>query len=143
MILFVDSSALAKRYVREEGSETMAAMLVEFPLATSRLTEVEIASALARRAREEVLTGAGLEGALAALRRDIASIYVVELSAAVSARAIDLLGRHALRAGDAIQLAAALHLRDLARVSVAFLAFDERLNAAATIEGLAMAGTRA
>lgn len=53
-------------------------------------------------------------------------------------QARSLLLRHPLRAGDAIQLASCLVLRDRAELPVAFLAFDRRLNEAAVREGLSL-----
>lgn len=44
---YCDASALVKRYVREKGSLKVRRLLSSGPVATSRLSEVEIASALA------------------------------------------------------------------------------------------------
>jgi len=104
-------------------------------LATSRLTEVEVASALARRCREGAFDVAERDRALAELTHDLMTMTVVEVVPAVTSRARVLLGRHTLRAGDALQLASCLVLRDGA-ASVAFAAFDDRLVAAARAEGL-------
>ena len=53
---YFDASALAKRYVREIGSQSVRRLLAAGVAATSRLSEVEVASAIARRAREGVLS---------------------------------------------------------------------------------------
>jgi len=45
---YFDASALAKRYVRETGSQTVRRLLGAGGAATSRLSEVEVASAIAR-----------------------------------------------------------------------------------------------
>jgi predicted nucleic acid-binding protein len=105
-------------------------------VATSRLSEVEIASALWRRSREGTLTARQRSRALAALVDDFAAIHVVELSPQVSSLARELLEAHALRAGDAIQLASAVTLRRELAMAVEFVAFDQRLNAAAAAAGL-------
>lgn len=137
MILYLDASALAKRYVREEGSDIVARHLALTPCVVSRWSEVEIVSALARRCREGAFPLAERDRAVDTLRSDLLALHVVEVSPAVTRIAAELLRRHPLRAGDAVQLASAVHLRDLLRAPVAFLAFDDRLTHAAAGEGLA------
>ena len=125
-----------KRYVREAGSLLVRGWLASGTPATSRLSEVEIASALLRRWREGAFDARGRDRALAALGRDFEALSVVEIGPQVTARARVLLVRHALRAGDALQLASGLLLRDSSAGPVEFAAFDERLNQAARSEGL-------
>lgn len=125
-----------KRYVVEEDSARVRRWLAAGEGATARLTALEIASALARRCREGAFTAAERDRALAALEPDLATLRVVELSPPVVSAARDLLVRHALRAGDAVQLASALLLRRELAVGVRFAAYDDRLKAAARAEGL-------
>lgn len=110
-------------------------------MATSRLSEVEVASALARRRREGRLTRRDLDRALSALRADIDAIALVEVLPEVVQVAIELLRRHPLRSGDSVQLASCLYLRRRAAEEVQFLAFDARLNNTARAEGLALLTT--
>ena len=125
-----------KRYVREEGSDRVRDWLAAGTAATSRLTEVEVASALMRRWREGSFGAAQRDRALAALVTDLEALTVVEVAPPVAARARRLLEQHPLRAGDAVQLASCLLLRDATGGPVAFAAFDGRLNEAARAEGL-------
>ena len=125
-----------KRYVREEGSDRVRRWLASGTPATSRLTEVEVASALMRRWREESFGTAARDRALGALTRDLDALTVVEIAPPVTARARMLLERHPLRAADALQLASCLLLRDATGGAVAFAAFDDRLSRAARAEGL-------
>lgn len=125
-----------KRYVREADSDVVRGWLAAGTPATSRLSEVEVTSALMRRWREGAFDTRGRDRALAALGRDLQALTVVELGPQVTARACALLGRHVLRAGDALQLASCLLLRDSSSGPVAFAAFDDRLNQAARAEGL-------
>jgi uncharacterized protein len=125
-----------KRYVQEPGSDKVRRWLASGTTATSRLTEVEVASALMRRWREGAFATAERDRALAALVSDLRAITVVEVVPSVTARARMLLERHPLRAGDALQLASCLLLRDSTGGAVAFAGFDERLNQAAKGEGL-------
>lgn len=135
MIRYFDASALAKRYIGEPESKKVGRLLSACIAVTCRLTEAEIASALARRRREGVLTEAVRDRLLAYMRRDMASLYVVELSPEVSDIACHLLMRHMLRAGDALQLASALAISGRSGHKVQFVAFDQALNEAALKEG--------
>jgi len=133
---YFDASALTKRYVREPGSIKVRRLLSSDAAATSRLSLVEIASALMRRFREGVLSEAKRESALAMLNADLTAMLVVEVTPAIVTRAQALLRRHPLRAGDAVQLASCLALRDELEASITLVAFDDRLSAAARKEML-------
>ena len=131
-----------KRYVDEPDSAVVRRVLRNEALATSRLSEVEIASALMRRAREGALTPTDLRRAVGALRHDVAAIAVIEVDAEITAGAISLLARHRLRAGDSVQLASCLYLRRQVSEDVHLLAYDDRLNDAARAEGLLLRASR-
>ncbi|MEO1369817.1 MAG: type II toxin-antitoxin system VapC family toxin, partial [Acidobacteriota bacterium] len=86
MIAFFDASALVKRYVDEPGSEAVRTRLREELPAAARLTEVEVASAIERRCREGSVAPADRDRAVSALRRDVRSFLMVELTASVVER---------------------------------------------------------
>jgi predicted nucleic acid-binding protein len=136
MIRYFDASALVKRYVREAGSSAVRRLLALGTPATSRLSEVEVASAIARRAREGAVAAPRRDRILAALKRDLPALAVVEMIPDITAEARVLLVRHPLRAGDAIQLASCLYLQRELREPVPLVAFDHRLSEAARAEGL-------
>lgn len=132
-MIFVDASALVKRYVREQHSVKVRHLLAARPVAISRLSEIEVPSALARLVRERRLSIRARERALAAFVVDLTSWHVVEMTTAVTALARTALVQHELRAGDAIQLASAIWLRRTVSLT-GLLAFDTRLVAAALAE---------
>jgi hypothetical protein len=136
---YFDAVALAKRYVREQGSLKVRRLLSDDLAATSRCSAVEIASALARRVRDGVLTEGDRDRALTALQEDMTALLAVELTPDVVSRAQILLRRHPLRAGDAVQLASCLHLQEAVADRIDLVAFDERLLAAARKERVAVA----
>jgi predicted nucleic acid-binding protein len=138
LIGYFDASALAKRYVEEPESPVVRRLLGECLVCTSRLSEVEVASALVRRARDGSLSPAERDRALSALSEDMRSFYVVELFPEIARVARGLLLRHPLRASDAVQLASSTHVRESAEEDVFFVAFDGRLNEAAVEEGLTL-----
>ena len=136
---YFDASALTKRYVREVGSISVRRLLSSDTAATSRLSHIEIASALMRRSREGVLSETKREKALATLNEDFTAMLVVELTPEVVGRSQELLLRHLLRAGDAVQLASCLRLREELQEPITLVAFDDRLALAARKEKLEVA----
>jgi predicted nucleic acid-binding protein len=125
-----------KRYVDEADSEPVRTLLAEATPVSARFSEVEIASALARRCREGAFPPAERDRAIAQLREDFRGLTLVETTPTVVTKAVALLVRRPLRALDALQLASCLELQERLASSVRFIAFDERLNAAARAEGL-------
>jgi hypothetical protein len=128
---FLDSSALAKRYLEEPGTPRVLDLLEMARIVVSRLALVEIASAAARRARAGGLAPDVRDGVLSALEDDLRTFHVVELSPAVLTRAVGVCRAHTLRASDAIQLACAL----VAGGDLLFVSSDRELNSAAEVEG--------
>jgi predicted nucleic acid-binding protein len=133
---YLDASALVKWYVEEEGSDRVRQLMARGSLATSRLSEVEVASAVARRSREGSFPAAERDRVFAALPLDLAVMFIVELTPGITARCCALLTRHRLRASDSVQLASGLYLSEQAGTPLQFVAFDERLLEAAQAEGL-------
>jgi uncharacterized protein len=137
LIRYFDASALVKRYVEEPGSESVRQGMRDAILTTSRLSEVEVTSALVRRWRQGDLTQQELERTLDTLQADLRALNLIEPVAEITALAGTLLRRHPLRAGDALQLASSVYLQRKVRGKLEFWAFDQRLNEAAAKEGLA------
>lgn len=116
----------------------MRRLLAEAPPATSRLSEVEVPSAFARRCREGAVTVAARDRALRGFAADLAAFHLIELSEETAGLARALLLRHPIRAGDAVQLACCLVLQQGLRNPVPMVAFDSGLRDAAASEGLAI-----
>jgi uncharacterized protein len=134
---FWDASAIVPLIVKEAGSELVRRWLRDDAgLILWALTRLELVSAVERRARERQLTPRQRTLALARIERLGREAHEVSDVAAVRARAVPLLGRHALRAADAAQLAAALLVADPEPASLTLVVLDQRLAAAAEREGL-------
>jgi predicted nucleic acid-binding protein len=141
---FLDSSALVKRYVPEAGSEWVTSLTkpaTRHGVYVARISLVEIISALARRARSADISTSDVAAAQAQLGLDFAKRYrVVEMTADIVGNAANVASRHALRAYDAVQLAAAVTIharRSVRRLSpLTFVSSDQQLNEAASAEGL-------
>lgn len=123
-MLYLDSSALIKRYQNEQGTEALNARLREEAkglrsVFTSVLTYAEIHGALARRIREKLLSPE--EAAVVQDEFDadwVLSIAPIELGTNVLGFVRDLVRGFPLRGADAIHLASALWLRDMARLGM-------------------------
>ena len=137
MTVYLDASALVKAYVGEPESDRVRRGLRTWKATTSVYTRIEVASGVRRRARAGELSQNAAAQAMRSLHRHTARMRLVEVTPGVVARALKLLGRHALRAGDALQLASALEIAAVTGVSVRFLCYDERLAMAARAEHLA------
>ncbi len=109
MITYVDTSTLVKLLIEEEGSGSAALIWdTADALASVALITVEARSALASAQRQERLTEAQYERAkmeLSALSDELAIVLVTE---ELILDAAELAEQDALRAYDAIHLAAAL-----------------------------------
>ena len=135
MILFLDSSTLAKRYVQEPGTDVVLDLMgrAEF-LSASRLTWVEVTSAITRAARDGSLHNA--DECTRALDDDFSVVIdIIEVTANVIADARRLVRRHGLRAGDAVQLASLQAATLRYGKPVRFVCSDRRLVATAREEG--------
>lgn len=132
MNVFLDSSALAKRYVQEPGSDRLQEILLSASaLGISILGIAEVTSALCRRRRENALTQSQYLRAKHTLFEDVADSSVVNVTDHVVARAVELLERWPLRSSDSLQIASAAEWSaDL------FVSADERQCKAAQASGL-------
>jgi predicted nucleic acid-binding protein len=137
VIHFLDSSALVKRYIEEEGSGVISLLFRgRKTLAVSRLAEVEVPLAIARRARRGDLKDAEAHAQAEHVLRDLLLLRVVELRPRTLERARELGWEHGLRAYDALQLASASRLKAETGMSLTFWSADDGLNDAARAEGL-------
>ena len=118
-MIFVDTSALVKRYLDESGTRTvMAAMDADTAWAASAVALVECEIALCQRAGRDT-TAAPL---LAALRREWPRFAVIPIDDTCLARARDIGCELGTRTMDSIHLAAA----DRLPRPLTFVTFDRR-----------------
>lgn len=141
---FLDTSAIAKRYLPEVGSGWIVSLTD--PAARNicwlaSITRVELVAGLYRRQRLGQLTPVDAQRAAAIAFHECASIFrVLVIDTVVLDRAAILVASHGLRAYDGMQLAAALRLRDEYDRSglppPIFVSSDQALNDAARAEGM-------
>ena len=137
MFLYLDSSALAKRYLVEARSRDVRALVREtYQLATSVVTLPEVMSAIRRTWSAGGLDEPGAGVARAALQLDWAAVMVLPADVAVIGRAASMVWEHQLRGFDAVHLASAHRLSDRLGEPVTFATFDRHLWRAARDTGL-------
>lgn len=141
--LFFDTSALVKRYVLETGSKWVKSIMAPSPTAAifiARISIVEFTSAIVRRQKANTLSSTAANSILADFRSDIQKQYnLIQNTPALLDDAAALAEKYALRAYDAVQLAAILDLekRNQKRTtpaSITLISADSELNAAASAE---------
>jgi uncharacterized protein len=103
-------------------------------------TELECVSAVARREREGLATRRAAEQALDRLDQFRAAWEEVEPHETLRRTARRLLRVHALRAGDSLQLAAAIAASEGDPSTLEFVCLDARLVEAAEREGFVVVG---
>src|SRR5919108_4478421 len=106
--VFFDSSALAKRYIEEKGSDQVQAILSSASaLAVSVICVPEIVSALCRRRRERKLSTEEYRNAKASVLTDIDDAAVIGITDEVVAQAVALLEQFPLRSAAVLHVACA------------------------------------
>jgi uncharacterized protein len=132
MTLYVDSSALLKRYVDEHDSAVAETLMSDDPvLVTTRLTEVEV-----RRSLTRLLEGDRLIDARRSLAADLDAFALVALDATTMNEAARVAEQTMCRSLDAVHIGAARR----AGSSTRLLTFDHRQAAAARALGLTVLG---
>ena len=139
--LFLDTSAVVKRYMDEAGSDVVRRLVHprnSNHVYIAHITVVEGVAAIARRARTGDVTAEHALSAFDGLQRDADSLYsVIPVGAVVIERAVTLARANVLRGYDAVQLAAALLLADALRAEpVTLVSADRRMCDVARQEGM-------
>lgn len=140
---FLDTSALAKRYLSETGSQWVQQLCVAESIAVSALVIVEISATLARRVREGSITAGERDGILRRFRRHLGQMTAIDVDLRILNAAGSIVVQSPstipLRSLDAIHIASVQSLtsplttRGLGPLT--FVSADTRLLAAAQWAG--------
>jgi predicted nucleic acid-binding protein len=137
MILYLDTSALIKRYIAEPGThEVSEAIATAEIVGTSLISRAETAAALAKAVRMGALTRREANSALQVFRSEWLNLVRVQATEALVAQADALAWELGLRGYDAVHLASALLWRDGMDAQVTVATFDQQLWKAAAQRGL-------
>ena len=132
MKVFFDSSAFAKRYVKERGSDEVEKIcLTASSIALAVICIPEIVSAFCRYKRELLLSKQQYELLKMTVLNETRDILLINLTASVIKQAVELLENNTLRSSDALHIACALEWKaDL------FVSSDKEQILAARKEGI-------
>ena len=137
MVLYLDTSALVKRYFREPYSdEVISRWHSATQIATSSVAYSETMASVYRKKREADLADGLIRKIVASFHRDWATFIRVEVNDGLNEYIDRVVEGHSLRGFDAIHLASAKVIQEKLPENFVFVCFDDRLTLAAQSEGL-------
>jgi len=129
MVVFIDTSALAKRYIEEAGSkEVDIYFLDENDILLAPVTTIEMKSVFTRRLREKSILPDIVKLASSEWEKEEPSFRFIPFNSMLRNAAIQVIERTGIKALDSIQLASA----DISSVDI-FVTADKALSRAAEI----------
>lgn len=136
-MIYLDTSALVKKYVFEAGTEEVRALLKkEDNVITSKLTFAEVCASFARKQREGNMGKGVYDRVWESFLNDWEGFTLVELKEEIFPLIHKLTQTHSLRAADAVHLSSALWVGNEIGQPLIFIASDGLLLRSAANEGL-------
>ena len=137
MILYLDTSALVKRYFKEPYSDEVIAKWQEATeIVTSSVAYAETLAAIHRKKRESALKEDLVNKIAADLRDDWNSFIRIQVNDELNKYIDKAINGHPLRGFDAIHLASAMIMNETLPDNLLFACFDQALTQAAIQEGI-------
>lgn len=139
LIIYLDTSALLKRYINEAGSEELNSLLAGADeIATVVITRVETASAVTRLVFLRSITEEEGERLWNEFSEDWEIITRLQVTSQGIERAATLARHYGLRGYDAVHLASAILWQENLNLPVTLATFDRNLWRAARQAGVAV-----
>lgn len=137
MIVYLDASAIVKRYVTESGSADVASLIEHAQaIGTAVVSRTEVSAALAKAARVGIITRESAAAAIKAFNSDWHHLIRLQFTEPLAARAATLAWEHGLRGYDAVHLATALFWQEMLDETVTVATYDRELWRSAQASGL-------
>jgi predicted nucleic acid-binding protein len=137
MILYLDTSALVKKYFQEAGSSKVILHWKKAgAIATSSIAYAETMASFYRKKREANIRRDVFDHLVESFQQDWEGFMCVQVNDNLNDMIDKVLSTHPLRGFDSIHLASALILHDAAPEELLFACFDKTLVQAALAEGL-------
>jgi uncharacterized protein len=128
MIVYLDASAIVKRYLAEAGSAAVDRLIAQAEvLGTSLISRAEVAAALARATRLGVIQSPEVEKARELFEAEWADWVTTPVTNSLVIRADALAWQHSLRGYDAVHLASCLLWQEGLGERVKLATFDREL----------------
>lgn len=137
MILYCDSSALVKKYIKEDGSQKVCDLILkaEF-VVVSMVGYAEIFSAVYRKRHAREISPNLFLNIQKAFEEDWQAFVKVHVNTEVNQLVKKLLSHFPLRGFDAIHIASAIFIQHELKQNIHFLSFDVKQNEAAEMQKL-------
>ncbi len=137
MILYLDSSAIVKKYIHEPGSSEIAdAVAAAEAIGTTAVSRAEVVAAFRKAVRMDAIGEEDAETAVRAFSRSWPDLVRTRVTERVVKHAAVLAWSHGLRGYDAVQLASAAAWQQAIGRQVTMATFDAKLWQAALAIGL-------
>jgi len=133
---YFDTSAWLKLYVREEGSDAARALAKRYRLFSSAILLTEAFSALRRKKEAREISDGALRKLVRTMEEDLSAVEIVNLGGEVLARSQEVVLATPARTLDAIHIASALVVQNLAEIPLTFITADRKQFDAARNLGL-------
>ena len=128
MILYLDTSALVKHYIQEDGSEEISSLIEKADIAgTVSVAYAEMASALSKSVRMGWVEQKGAEGAWFDFKEQWRAFTRINITNSLLEKAGQLAWEYELRGYDAVHLAAALTWQEMMETTVSIATYDKEL----------------
>lgn len=139
MILYCDTSALAKRHLDEPGKQRIEDLCrIAETLFTSAFTELEMTALVEQAKKVGRIRSPDYRGVLLDLEKDFHGTFLnlIDVSPEIIKASLRFIRLRRLRAPDAVQLASAVTTNQRLSSGLSFCCADHRLLEAARLEGL-------
>lgn len=145
LIFYFDASALAKRYVKEKGSEIIVRIFSAVEVTRMRALMIglaEVVSIFVRKKNGGVISPALFHSSLLLFKQEILEnlhFKKLDVESILISRAIPLIEKHSINATDAAVLRSALDIKQFENErgnELILVTSDKRLETAAKSEGL-------
>ena len=137
MIVYLDTSAILKRYFEESFSDDMLSKWNNSEaVVSSSVAYAETMATICRKKKETGLDNIIIQKVMDTFKTEWNSFIRVEVTDELNKHIDKVLQKHFLRGFDAIHLASALIIYERVPQNFFFACFDQKLNQAAQLEGM-------
>ncbi|MEE9264089.1 MAG: type II toxin-antitoxin system VapC family toxin [Vicinamibacteria bacterium] len=139
MIVYLDASALVKRYIAESASKETNQLIDQAEaVGTAALSRAEVSAALAKAARVGLLSDDSAAAVLQVFRAQWTDLLRLQITETLIAKADSLAWDYGLRGYHAVHLSAALVWEEALGESILLATFDRQLKRAGQQAGIAV-----
>lgn len=137
-MFYFDTSALAKRYLFESGTDSVNTIFSQEGVVRyiSHVSKIELYHGIFRKMRAGELPRLMLKKILKQFQRDLKEFHIMPLNDQVIKISQKIVSRHLLKTLDAIHVATAMIIKKTGSVPVHFVSSDAQQNTIALKHGL-------